>query len=283
MTNQIFRQKALERLASPEQLDVLMQVTSPRSWLALLGIAVLLTAAVVWGFVGTIPTRVEAQGVLINTGGVRHVFANGPGPLAEIMVREGDIITAGQLVARIDQPHLPTEQIPVTSPHSGRVLELQVSRGDIVDRGRALFSLQVDEGNGEQLEAVIYVPSKDGKHVLPGMEAQISPLSAPREEFGFIIGNVTYVSEFPATRAGMMRVLANDVLVQSLSSDGAPFAAYASLTPTPGQAGSYRWSSPKGETLKVGSGTPCMVTITVRQQRPIDLVIPFLREKVGLD
>jgi HlyD family secretion protein len=162
------------------------------------------------------------------------------------------------------------------------VLEVQVNRGAFVNRGTGLFTLQLDEGAGEQLEAVFYVPSKDGKYVLPGMEAQISPLSAPREEFGFILGNVTYVSAFPATRAGMMRVLANDVLVQSMSREGAPFAAYAALIPNPAQPGSYRWSSPKGETVKVGSGTPCIVTITVREQRPIELVIPFLREKAGL-
>ena len=39
MTRQIFRKAALTRLASPDQLDQLMQVTSPRSWIALAGFA----------------------------------------------------------------------------------------------------------------------------------------------------------------------------------------------------------------------------------------------------
>ena len=38
----IFRKVALERLSSPEQLDQLMQVTSPKGWLALAGLGALL-------------------------------------------------------------------------------------------------------------------------------------------------------------------------------------------------------------------------------------------------
>ena len=43
--NKIFRQALIDRLASPEQLDSLMQVTDPLGWLALLGCAGLLVTA----------------------------------------------------------------------------------------------------------------------------------------------------------------------------------------------------------------------------------------------
>jgi HlyD family secretion protein len=70
--------------------------------------------------------------------------------------------------------------------------------------------------------------------------------------------------------------------VQTLSVEGAPFAVYAQLTPKPGTTAGYAWSSPKGEALKVNSGMICRVTITVESRRPIDLVIPTLREKLGI-
>ena len=41
-SNPLFRPRALERLSSPERLDALMQVTSPKGWLALYTIAGLL-------------------------------------------------------------------------------------------------------------------------------------------------------------------------------------------------------------------------------------------------
>jgi hypothetical protein len=37
MSQRLFRQKALEKLASPEQLDQLMSITTPRRWLMLIG------------------------------------------------------------------------------------------------------------------------------------------------------------------------------------------------------------------------------------------------------
>ena len=39
---EIFRKSALDRMASPEQLDALMRITSPRGWIALLTIGFLL-------------------------------------------------------------------------------------------------------------------------------------------------------------------------------------------------------------------------------------------------
>jgi hypothetical protein len=63
--NALFRKAALDKLSSPERLDVLMTVTSPRGWLALLTLAGLLGVLVGWIRYGSIPTRVEGQGMLI--------------------------------------------------------------------------------------------------------------------------------------------------------------------------------------------------------------------------
>jgi hypothetical protein len=65
MSQKLFRRKALEKLASPEQLDQLMAITTPRSWLALFGLGGLLLAAVLWSVFGTIPTTVTGDGILI--------------------------------------------------------------------------------------------------------------------------------------------------------------------------------------------------------------------------
>ncbi|MFL6291034.1 MAG: NHLP bacteriocin system secretion protein, partial [Thermoanaerobaculia bacterium] len=59
----IFRKVALERLSSPEQLDQLMQVTSPRGWLALGAFGTLLNTALGWAELGTIPTDATGEGI----------------------------------------------------------------------------------------------------------------------------------------------------------------------------------------------------------------------------
>src|SRR5260370_25267661 len=90
MTRQIFRKEALDRLASPEQLDQLMQLTSPRGWIALAGLGLLLLTAVAWGLFGSIATTVDGQGVLLRSGGLTSMAAPPAGRVTEVLVHVGD-------------------------------------------------------------------------------------------------------------------------------------------------------------------------------------------------
>ena len=50
--NNLFRTEALERAATPEQLDQIMQVVSPKKWLPLAAIGSLVAAGLGWGIYG---------------------------------------------------------------------------------------------------------------------------------------------------------------------------------------------------------------------------------------
>lgn len=52
----IFRQKSIDRVSSPEQLDNYLKVTTPTVWLALVGIIVILVGAIVWATIGRLNT-----------------------------------------------------------------------------------------------------------------------------------------------------------------------------------------------------------------------------------
>lgn len=60
MEDNIFRKKSLDRVSSPEQLDTYLKVTSPSVWLVLSAIIVLLFGVIVWGYFGTIETKVDS-------------------------------------------------------------------------------------------------------------------------------------------------------------------------------------------------------------------------------
>jgi len=62
----IFRQESLERLSSPEQLDQLMQIVNPRSWLSLTALGSLVMLAIVWSVFGRIPITATGKGVLVH-------------------------------------------------------------------------------------------------------------------------------------------------------------------------------------------------------------------------
>ncbi|QYO64248.1 NHLP bacteriocin system secretion protein [Leptolyngbya sp. 7M] len=101
-----FRQKSLERLSSPEQLDQLMQVTSPKSWLILSCMGCLVGAALLWSIVGRLPVTVTGRGVLIRPGRVVNLQAPGTGELISLDVQVGDYVRKGQMLGTIAQPEL---------------------------------------------------------------------------------------------------------------------------------------------------------------------------------
>src|SRR5262245_54679447 len=102
----LFRKAALDRLSSPEQLDSLIEVTTLRAWLALLGLLSLVATGLAWGFLGRLPTQVTGTGVLLGSGGIATVVTLGGGVIAEVTVEVGDEVRAGDVVARIAQPEL---------------------------------------------------------------------------------------------------------------------------------------------------------------------------------
>ncbi|PKK91081.1 MAG: NHLP bacteriocin system secretion protein [Candidatus Wallbacteria bacterium HGW-Wallbacteria-1] len=413
----LFRKKALERLSSPDQLDQLLEITSSKAWLALVAVGFSLFLAVVWGIKGSIPTKVQGQGIIIKTGGVFEIQSMSSGQISQIVVSVGDIIEKGQVVANIDQPDLSnqlkamdekisnmslrlkkvkddtdvearmeylekqkelllstidslvkkmgwykerissqkklladglitrtqllstqgdldmlSEQIEakkndinslelnkmdivknrdleiknltmqieeaqtsrsnlsdnlmmtsnVVSAYSGRVVEVKVKPGSLVSAGLPLMTLEIAHENAS-LEAIVYISAMSGKKVAVGMKADVSPSTVKVEEYGFMRGEVTYVSEYPTTSQQMMMVLQNKELVGALSQGGAPIEVRVKLLPDPNTQSGYSWSSPKGPPIDVQSGTLCGGSVTVLEQKPITLVIPWFKSKLGIN
>jgi len=55
----IFREKSIERISSPEQLNDYIKVTTPSIWLVLIAMLLLLGGAMVWGVLGEINIHTE--------------------------------------------------------------------------------------------------------------------------------------------------------------------------------------------------------------------------------
>lgn len=274
---EIFRQAALERLSSPEELDQLMQVTTPKGWLALLGLASLIVVALIWGVFGNIPTKVGGQGILLNAGGVPQVSALTTGRVQRLYVNVGDIVPKGKTIARIFNDDGERER--VVSPQAGRVLEIRAMAGSVINAGSPIISLGPPDQNIEPLEAMIYVPATEGKKIRPNMHVELTPSTVRRAEAGFIPGRVVSVSEFPATHEGMLRTLGSETLVQELGAGDAVIEIRALLQGDPNSSSGYRWSS-KDPNVTIENGTLSTVQIITEQRRPISLVIPLLKQTV---
>ena len=115
----MFRKAALDRLSSPEELDQLLRVTRPRSWVALLALGVLLLVGLLWSVFAVIPTTVSGQGVLTNGDGAE------PGLHAVIFVtlEDGRRIQPGR-PASIELAAVRKEQFGVMRGTVRRVADL---------------------------------------------------------------------------------------------------------------------------------------------------------------
>ena len=97
-----------------------------------------------------------------------------------------------------------------------------------------------------------------------------------------LLGKVTCVAEFPSTSRGMTRLLGNEALVTKLMQQGPPIQVNVALERDPSTPTGYRWSSSRGPSLKISSGTLASGDIVVQEDRPFRLVIPKVREATGL-
>lgn len=314
MDKKIFREASLERLSSPEQLDQLIKVTSPRAWLALIAIGLILSSIVVWGFYGSIPTKIEGPGILLNNGGVYSLEHHASGQVINVRFEPGDRVKKGDVIARIELPELVEKinalqdakqemenkrrggsdyvtmekqieqlqdeliyQSQIVSPIEGRILDLNIKKGSVIQPGETIVVMEQDD-HTVRLEAVVYVSAVLGGVIKPGMEAQVSPTIVHKEEYGYMLGRVVAVSDYPATPQSMIHTLGNENLVSLLAGQGVPLKVQIDLIPDESTKSGYKWSSPGGPPMSIPSGTLVNSVLVVKREKPIGKVIPLLGE-----
>lgn len=101
--SQLFRSEAVKRIRSPEQIDRMMQVTGSPGWIALVTLGAIIVAAILWGIFGSLPTHVAAKGILLSgADGTQKVVANGTGLLSNLLVKSGEKVRRGQVIAKLE-------------------------------------------------------------------------------------------------------------------------------------------------------------------------------------
>lgn len=276
-------------MTSPEQFDQLMTVTSPMGWLSLLASAAIVVTAVVWGFFGNIPLTATGPGILLRIGGLKSVAAMVAGRITDIIVREGDVIEEGQVLAHL-QPlnqYPTTASLDITSPYSGRLTRINARAGVVVQTGDMIASLA---SVNEEMEAVLFMPADQGKKVQLNQPAEVTLSTVDRQEYGFIYGKVSHIGRYSATQEQMKEVLGSDDMVKlfmtSSSADANPYQAApvevrVHLYPSTATPTGFQWSSKLGPPYPVSTGTILTAEIVTGSEHPIDLVVPYLLKKFG--
>jgi len=198
-----------------------------------------------------------------------------------------------KIEAAIRQATLLEEQLrqaeEVVSPYSGIVVELKHDIGRLVQQGAAMMTIlsaPADRTSGDPVaptsrRVMLFIPATEGKKVTSGMTVEVTPSTVRREEHGFIFARVTRVADIPSTPDGMLNVLKNQQLVNTLAAGGAPFAVDVELLPDPASPSGLVWSSAPGPATTISPGTLASGRVWVRRMRLIEFAIPVTRRLFG--
>lgn len=206
-----------------------------------------------------------------------QIYAAKIAPTEAVSARQDEVSGIERSLAALQQQLEISSR--VVSPYSGEVTELKSVPGALVTAGTPILSLQPEN---PILEVVIYVPASKAKAIEPGMQAQVSPTTVKREEYGFMTGKVDYVGAFPSSTQALMRNFENETLVQSITAAGPVTEVHVELEKNAAAVSGYKWSSSNGPPIHLSSGMMCTAQIVTLEQHPVTLLFPILKKKLGL-
>ena len=264
-----FREGHEKRLTGLENLDTLLSVITPKSWLALAALCTFVIATLLWAALGCLPESVAGRGILLRKGGIHEIVSPTAGVAGGWRISVGDPLQKGQTLAEVRSAD--GKRTPIVATDSGTLLEIRTMEGASVSVGT---HLAIFEPTQKPLVAVIYLPASEAKRVQVGMEARIETANARAEQYGLLLGRVRTISPYPTSEQRMMILLQNEALVRSLSAGGPVVETEITLAPDPATPSGYRWTSPQGLPNPITSGLLCTATLLVSEKTPLSFAFP---------
>ena len=129
------------------------------------------------------------------------------------------------------------------------------------------------------LFANAFFSADEAELIEPGMPVQVSLSMLNRQEFGSLRGVVSGVSRFRLSSDALLALLGNRQLVERFSRSGAPLAVEIELSRR--ADGGYEWTTGRAAPFEVEPGMLVTVSVAIREQRPITLVMPALLRVLG--
>ena len=265
---ELYRKSSLERISSPDQLDTMLKISSPMSWLALAGATLIVVITIVWAFIGRIPMTVTTTGIVTSPDGTNAVYSNTAGTVTKVFGARGDKIYEKDVLMEVETDRKETVQI--LSDQVGFVGEIVAPEGSIITPNSEVLRLSPNTDSHQVV--VCYVLTADAQKIKRGDNAYISLSSSDSKSYGHMVGRVINIDAGAASQNAQKKVLGSENnLNKSFSSDGkAVTAVTCELYPSDSSVSGYFWSNTKGDQLAVNNRDMCSVKIITKQVKPIE-------------
>lgn len=265
----LYRKSALERMASPEQLDKALKVTSPLSWLPLGGVTLIIVVTAIWSVMGRIPVTITTNGIIASPVNTNAVYTENAGTVDSVYVSVGDEIRPGDEVALVEASN--GSAYTIKSDQIGTASVVDISAGDTVGQGVPVLYVSPEAASRQVV--VCYVNVADVKKISRGMPAYVYLNSVDSQRYGHMKARVINIDEHAASNKGMNYVLGEDNNLSSFfTSSGAVAAVTCELSLSEESASGYAWSNKRGKELNVTNGSLVSVQIIMEEISPITML-----------
>ena len=303
MKTGIFRENAVNEMATPEQLDQHIRIVNPSMWILWIASIIGVITVVMWSITYNISDGIDVGGVLFTSKDIVNVSAERTDILTDVLVKSGEYVESGDIIAVMrnddalneiseceqqlkeadsdsieyevlqnrleDLRRKYTNDTVIKTDYSGYIQSVK-SIGNMVNMGDTVASIMPDSGYDELIS---YVPFEYARLLELGMETQVTPYFAEREEFGYMSGVITSISSVPATEESIIKSLGTTSYVEEIIGDSTCVEVRIKLDLDMNSDNQYKWSNPKGEKLSIGYGTQCGVKIILDTYHPYELLL----------
>jgi len=113
-----------------------------------------------------------------------------------------------------------------------------------------------------------YLPIEHMNQLEPGMKVRVSPDYAPRERYGYIYGVIKSVGSTPVNEDSLRSALGNSFDLIYLP----PGNVIEVVVELEMQGGNPRWSTSRGASVEVITGSTCYMDVITAERKPYELM-----------
>lgn len=168
LSNPIFRERALGQLDVAVEIDNQLPLVRRRTWLVVLGVAIVAAAVLLWAALTPSQTSVSAAGRAVAAGGVVQLSPMSPGTVASEAPASGQKVALGETVFTVETM---SGTVPVKAFVAGSIWQVLVRMGSGVDEGQVLATVLPE---GSENTVLLAVPESASKGVVAGQQVIIN-------------------------------------------------------------------------------------------------------------
>jgi multidrug efflux pump subunit AcrA (membrane-fusion protein) len=266
-----FRQQALAKLQSPEELDLPVRFARPQGWLVLSVTVVAVAAASVWAVTGSVASTVSAPAILTHGEGSYILQSPVAGQVTAVLAKQGERLPADTPVLKVRTAQ---GDSVVRTVAAGRITGLAATIGQIIQTGANVAAVEKVAHASDPLYATVYVPAENAAAIPENAAVDLTVSSVPTQEYGVLRGHVKSVDRSAESAQQIAAFLGDSQLGEQFTKKGRPVAVTVKLDKSSATKSGYKWSSKDGPPFDLTSMTTASGSIRLADQRPVDWLLP---------